>query len=107
MRQVEVVQASSGAVLRVQDVEKAAGGQVFVHHCTVISGSVSTGATVRATVDERFRRRTRANHTATHLLQAALKQVLGEAIAQQGSQVHSTTLPCSCVCVFMAFSIFA
>ena len=82
------MQASNGAVLQVQDVKKAAGGQVFVHHCTVTSGSVATGATLHAAVDESFRRRTRANHTATHLLQAALKLVLGDAVAQQGSQVR-------------------
>jgi alanyl-tRNA synthetase len=83
------VQASSGAVLQVRDVRKGAGEQLFVHQCTVTSGSVATGDTVRAAVDERFRRRTRANHTATHLLQAALKQVLGDGVAQQGSKVRS------------------
>lgn len=87
------MQASSGAMLKVGDVKKAAGGQLFVHHCTVESGTIATGATVRAAVDERFRRRTRAHHTATHLLQAALKQVLGDTVAQQGSQVCTFIAP--------------
>ena len=83
------------------DVKKAAGGQLFVHHCTVASGSVATGDELTASVDERFRRRTRANHTATHLLQAALKLVLGDSVAQQGSHVRSMLPPLSLGCRFL------
>ena len=47
-----------------------------------------------ASVDEGLRRRARCNHTATHLLQAALKLVLGDSVTQQGSLV---TVSLSCV----------
>lgn len=86
------MQSSGGAALQVRDVQKAAGGQLFVHKCDVTAGAVTAGETVSATVDEKFRRRTRANHTATHLLQAALKAVLGDDVAQQGSLVRSDGL---------------
>lgn len=86
------MQSSGGAALQVRDVQKAAGGQLFVHKCEVTAGAVAAGETVSAAVDEKFRRRTRANHTATHLLQAALKSILGEDVAQQGSLVRSDAL---------------
>jgi alanyl-tRNA synthetase len=86
------VQASSGGTVQVHDVKKAAGGQLYVHRCSVESGVVAASDSVSALVDECFRRRTRANHTATHLLQAALKQVLGEGVAQQGSLVRDAGL---------------
>ena len=47
---------------------------------------------VRATVDPTRRAGSAAHHTATHLLQAALKQVLGEGVAQQGSFVQADRL---------------
>lgn len=86
------MQSSGGAALQVQDVQKAAGGQLFVHKCRVTAGEVAAGEPVSAAVDAKFRRRTRANHTATHLLQAALKAVLGDDVAQQGSLVRSDAL---------------
>lgn len=83
------MQSSSGATLTVNDVRKAAGNQLFIHKCEVATGEVSTGDVVVATIDASFRRRTKANHTATHLLQAALKKTLGDDVAQQGSLVRS------------------
>ena len=86
------MQSSSGATVTVHDVRKAAGGQLFIHKCEVATGTVSTGDAVTATIDASFRRRTKANHTATHLLQAALKKTLGDDVAQQGSLVRSDGL---------------
>ena len=60
---------SGGAKLRVTDVQKAAGGKLFVHKCEIVTGSVACGDVVRCEVDLPLRRRARTNHTATHLLQ--------------------------------------
>jgi alanyl-tRNA synthetase len=83
------MQSSSGATVTVRDVKKAAGGQLFIHKAEVATGTIKTGETVAATIDKSFRRWVRANHTATHLLQAALKKVLGDDVAQQGSLVRN------------------
>ena len=74
------------------DTVKACGGDLLVHRVRVTSGVLSVGQTVRADVTRQTRRRVRANHTATHLLQRALKIVLGEDTAQQGSQVTPDAL---------------
>ena len=55
--------------MRVLDVVKAAAGQIFVHKVEVTTGFIRTGDPLKLLVDDAFRRRTRANHTATHLLQ--------------------------------------
>lgn len=60
---------------------------VFVHSGHVDRGSLAVGDVVQAQVDRGCRRRAQANHTATHLLQAALKQLVDPAIAQAGSLV--------------------
>ena len=60
---------------------------VFVHSGRVERGSLSVGAVVHGQVDRACRRRAQANHTATHLLQAALKQVVDPGIGQAGSLV--------------------
>ncbi|KAG2428876.1 hypothetical protein HYH02_014199 [Chlamydomonas schloesseri] len=83
-----VLTAGSGegaAELAVSDCQKAAGGSVFVHACEVKAGVLRVGDQVTALVDEDLRRRVRAHHTATHLLQSALKAVLGPDTCQQGS----------------------
>ncbi|MDJ0661172.1 MAG: alanine--tRNA ligase [Crocosphaera sp.] len=72
-------------VIRVDDVQKESG--IFVHFGRVERGQVSVNDKVNATIDRACRRQVQANHTATHLLQAALKKVVDDSISQAGSLV--------------------
>ena len=67
-------------------------GDLIVHRIKVIEGSVSTGDKVNMQVMESARRKTAANHTATHLLHAALRKALGEHVKQAGSLVTDKRL---------------
>ena len=60
---------------------------MFVHRATITKGSLETGSDVRLDIDVTRRLRLRANHSATHLLHEALREVLGEHVAQKGSMV--------------------
>ncbi len=62
---------------------------VFGHHGTVESGALSVGDIVQAKVDTNARERTRNNHSATHLMHAALRAVLGKHVQQKGSLVDA------------------
>jgi alanyl-tRNA synthetase len=75
-----------GFLIDVTDTEKKADG-LFVHFGKVAKGSVKTGAAVELEVDHARRARLRANHSATHLLHEALREVLGTHVAQKGSLV--------------------
>ena len=72
-------------LIRIEDVQKESG--FFVHYGKIERGTLNTGDTVNATIDRACRRRAQANHTATHLLQAALKKVIDDSISQAGSLV--------------------
>ena len=74
-----------GATLRVTDTKVKDG--LYVHMATVEDGSLATGAEVTAAIEAGRRELIRRNHTATHLLDAALKKVLGEHVSQAGSLV--------------------
>ena len=75
--------ASEDFEVEVSDTKSRNG--IFAHVATVASGTVHVGDTVSARVDVRRRELIRRNHTATHLLDAALKNVLGEHVNQAGS----------------------
>ena len=70
-------------VVRIEDVQK--DGNIFIHQGKVERGTIKLGDVVSATIDRACRRRIQANHTATHLLQAALKQVIDDSVSQAGS----------------------
>ena len=80
------VMRCDGATLRVTDTKGK--GSLYAHVCVVEQGTLEVGATVTATIDHGRRELIRRNHTATHLLDAALKQVLGEHVSQAGSLVE-------------------
>ncbi|MBK5533219.1 alanine--tRNA ligase [Pseudomonas sp. TH08] len=74
----------------VRDTTKTGGA--FLHHGVLDSGSLTIGAPVETHVDAEVRHATALNHSATHLLHAALRQVLGEHVQQKGSLVDSQRL---------------
>ncbi|MEH1816165.1 MAG: alanine--tRNA ligase [Nostoc sp.] len=77
--------SGDGIVVRVEDVKKES--DFFVHFGRIERGTLRVGDRVTAQIDPACRRRAQANHTATHLLQAALKKIVDEGISQAGSLV--------------------
>ena len=77
---------ADGVRFKVADTQKHAG-DVFVHIGTVEQGTLRTGAALDLAVDRERRGAIRQNHSATHLLHEALRQVLGDHVAQKGSLV--------------------
>lgn len=75
---------TEGAEIEITDTKKQLG-QLWVHLGTVAKGEFKTGDAVQMKVDTARRTAIRANHSATHLLHEALRQVLGEHVAQKGS----------------------
>ena len=80
------VMTADGVRFRVTDTQKKAG-DLFVHPGTVEEGTLKTGDALQLDVDDARRTAIRANHSATHLLHEALRQVLGDHVAQKGSLV--------------------
>ncbi len=77
--------------VEVSDTRKLPGGRI-VHIGQVVHGGLSEGDVVRTEVDRQRREATRRNHTATHLMHAALREVLGEHVRQAGSVVEPERL---------------
>ncbi|MCZ4128129.1 alanine--tRNA ligase [Stutzerimonas balearica] len=82
--------AAEGVRFDVRDTTKA--GAAFLHHGVLDSGSLEVGAQIEAVVDDSVRQSTALNHSATHLLHAALRKLLGEHVSQKGSLVDSQRL---------------
>ena len=77
-------------VITVIDTKKVDG--VYLHLCTLVSGDIKVGDTVRLEIDIPRRQAIRRNHSACHLLQAALRKVLGNHVEQAGSYVDNQRL---------------
>ena len=77
--------AGPGFVFDVNDTQKQ--GKAHVHMGTVMKGNLKRGQQVMASVDQQLRQHTARNHSATHLLHAALRYVLGQHVVQKGSLV--------------------
>ncbi len=77
---------AEGIVFEVADTQRQSSG-AHVHMGHVARGKIRVGQTLHAQVDEQARRATMRNHSATHLLHAALREVLGEHVSQKGSLV--------------------
>jgi alanyl-tRNA synthetase len=85
------LRVSDGVEFAVSDTRKQSGG-VFTHVGRVTSGELRVGDQVTAEVDMAQRGATALNHSATHLLHAALRQILGDHVGQKGSLVEAERL---------------
>ncbi len=84
------VLTANGIEFNVKDTQKY--GQAVGHQGRLSAGTISVGDTLVATVDENIRQRTELNHSVTHLLHAALRQLLGTHVSQKGSLVDAERL---------------
>jgi alanyl-tRNA synthetase len=82
---------AEGAVFEVQDTQKQ-GGKLFLHKGKLLQGAISEGQPGQVSINIENRKATERNHSATHLLHAALRQTLGGHVAQKGSQVNDERL---------------
>jgi len=82
----------AGEQLRVEITDTNKSGEAFLHHGRITQGALQVGDKITAQVDATVRQATALNHSATHLLHAALHEVLGEHVQQKGSLVDSQRL---------------
>ncbi|MBQ3065145.1 MAG: alanine--tRNA ligase [Clostridia bacterium] len=78
---------ADGKILNVYDTKKKDG--IYLHMCTVVNGEFRVGDAVMSDIDDMRRRAIMRNHSACHLLQAALRSVLGDHVEQAGSYVSN------------------
>ena len=88
---IENPDGNCALLFRVNNVQKNKGGK-FMHYGKVVSGTFKVGETVTASIDAERRKGVRRAHSATHLLDAALKKVLGDHVHQAGSLVEPDRL---------------
>ncbi|MBL7544757.1 MAG: alanine--tRNA ligase [Bdellovibrionaceae bacterium] len=81
---------ASGVKINVVNTTKSS--DMFLHEIFVEKGTLSTGVALKATVDTKARKLTASNHSATHLMHAALRKILGETVTQAGSLVDAQKL---------------
>ncbi|MEG1996024.1 MAG: alanine--tRNA ligase [Oscillospiraceae bacterium] len=82
---------SDACEISIFDVQKTSNG-FYMHHGSVSSGHINVGDTVQLQIDKSIRRAITRNHTAAHLLQAALRKVLGDHVHQAGQLVNAMRL---------------
>jgi alanyl-tRNA synthetase len=87
---IGVISIDDQNVFQVTDTQKQ--NDVYLHIGSLISGELNLGARVNAGIDEDYRRAVMLNHSATHLMHAALRKVLGEHVQQKGSLVDAERL---------------
>uniref|UniRef100_A0A803LG56 Probable alanine--tRNA ligase, chloroplastic n=1 Tax=Chenopodium quinoa TaxID=63459 RepID=A0A803LG56_CHEQI len=83
---VSSADSQPNGIVQVKDVQKISGS-IFVHKGIITEGAIEVGQLVEAAVDPKLRQRAEVHHTATHLLQSALKKVVGQETSQAGSLV--------------------
>jgi alanyl-tRNA synthetase len=81
---------ADGIRFEVNDTQKQQ--ELFVHYGKLVDGNLAIGQTVECQIDEQRRKAIKANHSATHLMHAALREILGEHVQQKGSLVNERYL---------------